>query len=84
MLDPTTRSRIAIAAGRAGGLANVARHGRHKVSACATSGFIARFEREVDPNLTLAPEERASRARFALKAHMAMLSLRSAQKRAAR
>jgi len=84
MLDATTRSRIAVAAGRAGGLTNVARNGGHKVSAPARRGFIERFEREVDPDECLAPEERDLRARFALRAYMATLSLRSAQSRARR
>ncbi len=82
MLNPATRARIAAASGRVGGLTNVARHGGYQVSACARSGFIAHFERMVDPDMRLYPPERAARARAALKAHMAELSLRSAQRRA--
>lgn len=40
-----------------------------------------RFELEVDPDERLSPEERTTRARYALKAHMATLALRSAQAR---
>lgn len=81
-MDSATRSRIAVAAGRAGGLRNVARNGAHTVSVAARAGFMRRFELEVDPDGRLSPEERSSRARYALKAHMATLSLRSAQRRA--
>lgn len=41
----------------------------------------ARFEREVDPDNTLDPIERARRAEHARKAHMSRLALRSAQVR---
>jgi hypothetical protein len=84
MLDPATRSRIATAAGRTGGLRNVAKNGAAGVSAPARRGFMRRFELQVDPEGRLSPEERASRARFAMKAHMAELNLRSLQSRARR
>lgn len=48
-----------------------------------TDGLLARFEREVDPNGELTPDERRRRALSARKAHMQRLALRSAQKRAA-
>jgi hypothetical protein len=48
------------------------------------AGLQARFEREVDPEGTLAPDERARRAQAAHKAHMQRLALRSAQIRSAR
>lgn len=41
----------------------------------------ARFEREVDPNNELTPEERAKRAESARKAWYAGIALRSAQAR---
>jgi hypothetical protein len=47
----------------------------------ATAAFLARFEREVDPDGVLPPEERERRAQYALRAHMVRLSLRAEQKR---
>jgi murein L,D-transpeptidase YcbB/YkuD len=46
-----------------------------------TAAFLNRFEREVDPTGTLAPEERARRAMFARKSYMANLSLRAMKAR---
>jgi hypothetical protein len=40
-----------------------------------------RYEREVDPDGTLEPAERARRAEQAMKAHMARIALKSAQAR---
>jgi hypothetical protein len=48
------------------------------------AGLLARFEREIDPDGTLSPQERARRTRAALRAHMKRLALRSSQARAAR
>ncbi len=50
----------------------------------AQAGLIARFEREVDPDGTLPPAERARRAEHARKAHMARLALASARARSRR
>ncbi len=50
-------------------------------AARATAGLLARFERDVDPEGTLAPDERNRRALHARKAHMAGLALKSAQAR---
>jgi len=47
----------------------------------ARRAFLERFEREVDPDGTLAPAERARRAEHARKAHFARLALKSAQAR---
>jgi hypothetical protein len=44
----------------------------------------ARFEREVDPDGTLDPDERHRRARHLQKAYMARLSLKAAQARRTR
>jgi hypothetical protein len=44
-----------------------------------TAAFLNRFEREVDPDGTLPPEERERRAMFARKSYMANLSLRAAK-----
>jgi hypothetical protein len=45
----------------------------------ARSAFRERFEREVDPEGKLAPQERARRAEHARRAHYARLALLSAQ-----
>ncbi|MGH3549765.1 MAG: hypothetical protein ACRDQU_16995 [Pseudonocardiaceae bacterium] len=47
------------------------------------AGLMARFEREVDPDRTLLPAERARRADSARKAHMQRLALASAKARGA-
>jgi hypothetical protein len=47
----------------------------------ARDGFYARFERQVDPEGLLLPEERQRRAQHARKAHMLRLSLASAKAR---
>lgn len=44
-------------------------------------GFVARFERQVDPDGELLPAERAKRAESAMRAHMALLALASVRKR---
>lgn len=84
MLNPADRARIAAAAGRKGGLRNVVKHGPAGVAAPARAGFLRRFEQQVDPEGRLSPEERATRARYAMKAHMAELNLRSLRARAGR
>jgi len=47
----------------------------------ATEAFLARFEREVDPDGSLSPQERSRRAQFARKAYMSRLALASARAR---
>jgi hypothetical protein len=47
----------------------------------AKRGFRARFERQVDPDGTLSPQERAVRTDMAIKAHMASLALKSSRSR---
>jgi hypothetical protein len=47
----------------------------------ARSAFIDSFDREVDPNGVLSPEERARRAKAALRAHMTSLALKSSRAR---
>jgi hypothetical protein len=47
-------------------------------------GFESKFEREVDPEGVLTPEERSRRAERALRAHMLRLSKKSAEARRAR
>jgi hypothetical protein len=46
-----------------------------------TTAFLKRFERQVDPDDSLPAEERAKRARHALQAHMATLSLKASRAR---
>lgn len=46
-----------------------------------TQAFLDRFEREVDPNGTLLPEERAKRAENARKAYFQKLAFQSAKAR---
>jgi hypothetical protein len=44
----------------------------------------AYYEREVDPDGVLSPEERQRRAKAAQRAHMQLIALKSSRKRAAR
>lgn len=53
-------------------------------TAPARAAFEARFEREVDPEGVLPPQERAVRAAHARKAYFRRIALKSAQARAAR
>jgi hypothetical protein len=50
----------------------------------ARDAFISRFEKEVDPDGTLPPEERRQRAEHAKRAYMLQLAKRSAAARKAR
>ena len=50
-------------------------------TAPARAALMARFERDVDPNGTLAPDERARRAENARKAYFQRLALKSARSR---
>lgn len=65
--------------------ARLAAHVQHSKgrtnTAPAHKAFIARFEKEVDPEGKLDPDERARRAEHALKAHMTRLALKSAKAR---
>lgn len=53
-------------------------------TAPARAALLARFEREVDPDNALPPDERAKRAEHARKAYFQRLSLKSARARALR
>jgi hypothetical protein len=55
-----------------------------QTSAPGRAAFLARFEREVDPDSTLDPEERRRRAAQARSAYFTRLSLRAVQVRKAR
>lgn len=54
---------------------------RTAATAPARAAAMERFERQVDPDGSLDPVERARRADFARKAHFTKLALRSAQSR---
>jgi len=56
-------------------------HDPHEVTAPARRAFHERFERQVDPDGTLPPAERARRAEAARKAYFTRLALKSAQAR---
>lgn len=77
MTTPQLSQRRA-AAGRIGGLVTASRYDVRELTKPATKGFLAKFEREVDPDCRLSAEERARRAHAALRAHMQRLALRSA------
>lgn len=75
-IDPTQRSLV--------NRANIYRRwsradaeDRRAATAPARSGFRTRFEREIDPDGTLPPEERARRTNAAIRAHMLTLSARA-------
>jgi len=68
----STRARLAAYAMHAEGKTN---------TRPASAAFLRRFENAVDPEKTLPPDERARRAEWALRAHMARLSLRASQAR---
>jgi hypothetical protein len=50
----------------------------------ARDGLLAKYEREVDPDGKLPPEERRRRAEHLRKAHMARMALASSRARAAK
>jgi hypothetical protein len=64
-----------------------AMHAQHDARVTTVNGraaFLVRFEREVDPDGTLDPQERARRADHARRAYMASLSLAAAKARRAK
>ena len=76
-LSPTERSLRA----RLAAYAMHAQHDTRQTSANGRAAFLARFEREVDPDGRLDPEERARRAEQARRAYFARLSLAAAKAR---
>ena len=70
--------------GRIGAHALHARHDSRELTANARRAFLDRFEREVDPDGILTPQERARRAYHAKKAYFTRLAYRSAKARRAR
>lgn len=76
--DPSERAILA----RIGGYEKWAQTSdRTAATAPARNAFMERFERQVDPDGTLEPDERAKRAECAKKAYFAKLALKSAQSR---
>ena len=67
--------------GRIGAYRLHATHDPKETTKAAREAFMARFEREVDPDGTLSPEERARRAEAARKAYFAQLAHKSAKAR---
>jgi hypothetical protein len=61
-----------------------AQHDARQTTARARAAFLARFEAEVDPDGTLAPDERGRRAEHARRAYFTRLALASAKARRAR
>lgn len=60
------------------------RYDSKKLTAPARRAFDARFEKEVDPDGTLPPDERLRRAEAAKKAYFLRLALKSARARRVR
>lgn len=59
-----------VRAGRIGGLTNAGTHDPKAMTAAATRGLLARFEREADPDGILEPSERLRRAVALRRAHL--------------
>lgn len=67
--------------GRIGAYALHARHDPKETTRKAREAFRSRFERDVDPDGTLPPEERSRRAEAARRGFYARLALKSARAR---
>ena len=67
--------------GRIGAYQLHATHNSREITAPARRAFLARFEREVDPEGVLLPRERARRSEHARKAYFAKLAYLSAKAR---
>ena len=76
---PTVTPSEASLRGRIGAYCLHATHDPRKTTAAGRAAFLARFEREVDPEGLLTVEERIRRAEAARKAYFARLALKSAQ-----
>ena len=68
--------------GRKGGLTTASRYDVRELTQAARTTFLARFEREVDPDGTLPVDERLRRARAARKVYFTDLAIKSAKARA--
>jgi len=69
-------------AARIGALARWSKDDPVEGTRAARESFLARFERQVDPEGVLDPDERQRRALCARRAYMSQLALRSAKSRA--
>jgi hypothetical protein len=78
--DPDEMSRR----GRIGAHTLHSRYDSRELTRPAREAFLSKFEREVDPDGTLSPEERQRRAEHARRAHMARIARLSAIARRAR
>ena len=67
--------------GRLGAYVTHSRHDPRAITQKAREAFLRRFEREVDPDQTLAPDERRRRARYARKAYFTRLALKRRKRR---
>ena len=67
--------------GRIGAYRLHATHSPKETTKAAREAFMARFEREVDPDGTLVPEERTRRAEATRKAYFAQLAHKSCKAR---
>jgi hypothetical protein len=70
--------------GQIGAYSLHAKYGGKEITEHARRGFMAKFEREVDPLGQLPVEERRRRAASARRAYMLKLALKSAKARAAK
>jgi hypothetical protein len=70
--------------GRMGAHAIHARYDSRELTSNARKAFLDRFEREVDPDGRLSPEERSRRAMHARKVYFSKLALKSARARSRR
>ena len=77
MVSPTERS----LAGRIGAFSLHAQRDAHETTKAGRAAFLARFEREVDPEGVLPENERLRRAACARQAYFARLALKSAKVR---
>ena len=78
--SPLTAEQRALRA-RMGAYAQHAQHDVRDTTRAGHAAFMARFEREVDPEGLLAPAERERRAAAARKAYMLKLAWKSAEVR---
>lgn len=67
--------------GRIGAYALHATHDPKETTKKAREAFDSRFEREVDPDNVLPPDERARRAKYARKAYFTKMAYASAEAR---
>ncbi len=85
MSDTRTYDSAEMAArGRIGAHVTHSLHDSRRVTHNARQAFLERFEREVDPEGTLPPEERQRRAEHAKSAYFAKLAHKSAKARRTR